>query len=164
MIDVEKQIKLVSDFQIECVFIGGFAAFIQGTSTLTRDLDICYARDDANLARIVKALRSVSASLRGAPKDLPFVLDVQTLKNGLNFTFETNIGDFDLFGEVQGVGDYAQCLLESDEAEILGAQYRILSLEKIITAKQAAGRPKDLLALPELKAILELRKKGKKSS
>ena len=163
MIDVEKQIKLVSDFQIECVFIGGFAAFIQGASTLTRDLDICYARDDANLARIVKALRSVSASLRGAPKDLQFVLEVQTLKNGLNFTFETNIGDFDIFGEVQGVGDYAQCLWESDEAEILGAQYRILSLEKIIAAKQAAGRPKDLLALPELKAILELRKQGKKS-
>ena len=77
--------------------------------------------------------------------------------------FETNIGDFDLFGEVQGVGDYTQCLSESDGAEILGAQYRILSLEKIITAKQAAGQPKDLLALPELKAILELRKTGKKS-
>ena len=161
MTDVEKQIRLVNDFHIEAVLIGGFAAFIQGASNLTRDLDICYSRDDANLVRIVEALRSVAAALRGAPRELPFVLDERTLKRGLNFTFETNIGDFDLFGEVQGVGGYAECLRNSDEASILGARYHILSLEKIITAKEAAGRPKDLLALPELKAILELRKKGK---
>jgi hypothetical protein len=163
MTDVEQQVKLIHDFQIEAVLIGGFAAFLHGASTLTRDLDICYARDDANLVRIVRALRSIDASLRGAPKELPFVLDEQTLKRGLNFTFETNIGAFDLFGEVPGVGNYPECLQNSDEAEILGSHYRILSLEKIIAAKETAGRPKDLLALPELKAILELRRRKNSS-
>jgi len=33
--------------------------------------------------------------------------------------------------------------------------FPIIKLEKLILAKRAAGRPKDLLAIPELEAILE---------
>jgi len=164
MSDVAQQVRLLNDFSVQCVLIGGFAAFLQGASTLTRDLDICYSREDENLVRVVEALRSVNAALRGAPKEIKFVLDAQTLKRGLNFTFVTDIGDFDLFGEVPGVGDYSECLRYSDEAEIIGGNYRVLSLEKIISAKEAAGRPKDLLALPELRAILETRRRNKRTT
>ncbi len=77
MTDIEKQIRLVSEFQIQCVFVGGLAALIHGASIRTHDLDVC-ARDKANLIKIVEGLRSVNASLRGAPKDLPFILDEET--------------------------------------------------------------------------------------
>jgi hypothetical protein len=33
----------------------------------------------------------------------------------------------------------------------------VLSLEGLILAKRASGRPKDLIALPELEALLEAR-------
>lgn len=155
MTGVEKQIRLVSEFQIQCVFVGGLAALIHGASIRTHDLDVCYSRDQANLIKIVEALRSVNALLRGAPKDLPFILDEETLARGLNFTFETNIGHFDLFGEVQGVGDFAECFSNSDEVEIFGARHHVLSLDKLIAAKRSAGRPKDLLVLPELETLLK---------
>ena len=35
MTDVEKQIRLVSEFQIQCVFVGGLAALIHGAATGT---------------------------------------------------------------------------------------------------------------------------------
>ncbi len=158
MNDFERQIKLVSEFQIECVLVGGVAATVQGSSIPTQDLDICYSRDNANLRKVIRALRAVNATLRGAPKDLPFMLDEETLRRGLNFTFDTDAGKLDLLGEVQGVGGYKDCLEHGDEAEIFGSRHRVLSLEKLIAAKRAAGRPKDLLALVELEAILEHRR------
>jgi len=157
MKDVEKQIRLVSEFKVECVLVGGVAATAHGSSIPTQDLDICYSRDEANLTRIVAALRSVHATLRGAPKEIPFILDEETLRRGLNFTFETQVGNLDLLGEVRGVGLYTDCLKNADEVEIFGYRQLVLSLEKLIDSKRAAGRPKDLIALAELEAILEYR-------
>ena len=158
MKDVEKQIRLVGEFQIDCVLVGGVAATVHGSSIPTQDLDICYLRDPGNLTKVVKALRSVNATLRGAPKNIPFILDEETLRRGLNFTFDTDAGKLDLLGEVRGVGMYSDCLLNADEAEIFGYNCRVLSLDKLIDAKRAAGRPKDLIALSELEAIREYKR------
>jgi len=157
MKNVEKQIRLIGEFQIECVLIGGVAATVHGSSIPTQDLDVCYLRERPNLTKIVHALRSVNATLRGAPKDLPFILDEETLRHGLNFTFDTDAGNLDLLGEVRGVGMYSECLDNADEAEVFGYRLRVLSLDKLMASKQAAGRPKDLLALAELEAIKELK-------
>jgi len=162
MTDVEQQIRLVSDFQIQCVFVGGLAALIHGASIRTRDLDVCYSRHKPNLTKIVAGLRSVNALLRGAPEGIPFILDEETLARGLNFTFETEIGDFDLFGEIQGVGGFDECFRNSDEIEVFGARHRVLSLEKLIAAKRSAGRPKDLLVLPELEALRKYQQKAER--
>jgi len=160
MKNVEQQIRLIGDFQIECVLIGGVAATVHGSSIPTQDLDVCYLRDRPNLTKIVHALRSVNATLRGAPKNLPFILDEETLRHGLNFTFDTDAGNLDLLGEVRGVGIYSDCLKHADEAEIFGYRLRVLSLDKLMASKQAAGRPKDLIALVELEVIKELKARG----
>jgi len=161
MKDVEKQIRLVGDFEIECVLIDGVAATVHGSAIPTQDLDICYSRDRQNLNRIVAALKSVNATLRGAPKGIPFILDEESLKHGLNFTFDTDAGYLDLLGEVRGVGLYADCLEAADEVEIFDHLFRVLSLTKLIEAKRAAARPKDLIAVAELEAILEHQKRKK---
>jgi len=84
---------------------------------------------------------------------------------GLNFTFDTAIGKIDILGEVQGVGDYDECLEGADELELFGYPCRVISLKKLITAKRSAARAKDPAALPELEAILEhqLQSGGEKS-
>lgn len=163
MPEIAQGLKLFADFKVNCVVVGGVAAGARGSSQATFDVDVCYARDQANLIRLANALRSVNATLRGAPKDIPFILDEETLKRGLNFTFDTDIGKIDILGEVQGVGQYDDCLADSDETELFGYRLRVLSLEKLIDAKRSAGRTKDLLVLPELEAILEHQKANKDS-
>lgn len=163
MPEIAQGLKLFADFKVNCVVVGGVAAGARGSSQATFDVDVCYARDQANLIRLANALRSVNATLRGAPKDIPFILDEETLKRGLNFTFDTDIGKIDILGEVQGVGRYDDCLAHSDETELFGYRLRVLSLEKLIDAKRSAGRTKDLLALPELEAILEYKRAIKDS-
>ena len=163
MDEIEKGLRLLAEYQVNCVVVGGVAAWANGSSQATFDVDVCYARDVANLTRLISALQSVNATLRGAPKDIPFILDEETLRPGLNFTFETDVGDIDLLGEVCGVGAYADCLENSDGVDIFGYPFRVISLGKLIDAKRAAGRMKDLMALPELEAILEYRKTAENS-
>lgn len=164
MAEIAQGLKLFADFKVNCVVVGGVAAGARGSSQATFDVDVCYGRDRENLVRLANALRSVNATLRGAPKDIPFILDEETLRRGLNFTFDTDIGKIDILGEVQGVGLYDDCLKHSDEAELFGCRLRVLSLEKLIDAKRAAGRTKDLLVLPELEAILEYQRASESSA
>jgi hypothetical protein len=71
----------------------------------------------------------------------------------LNFTFATDIGSLDLLGEVRGVGFYDDAAEDSLVYELFGYSFRVISLQKLISAKRAAGRPKDLIAISELEAL-----------
>ena len=152
---IEAPLRLLGEYKVNCVIVGGVAAAIHGSLLLTSDLDVCYARDSTNLQQLATALQSVHARLRNVPQGIPFILDAETLKRGLNFTFATDIGDIDLLGEVRGVGHYEDVLIESVTVELFGYTFAVIDIGKLILAKRAAGRPKDLIAVPELEAIQE---------
>jgi hypothetical protein len=46
-------------------------------------------------------------------------------------------------------------LAASEPVELFGLSFDVLTLEALIASKRAAGRPKDLLVLPELEALRE---------
>jgi hypothetical protein len=154
----EDIIKGLVAARIRFVLIGGLAASAQGSSYVTQDLDICYERTRENISKIVIYLRSVHAKLRGTPGDVPFILDDRTFSFGMNFTFQTDLGDLDLLGEMSGVGGYQEAVKLSDALDLYGLRVDVLSVEGLIRAKRATGRPKDLAHLKELEAIRELKK------
>lgn len=90
----------LTNADVRFVVIGGVALVLRGSVRLTVDLDICYARDGDNLQRLADALAPHHPRLRGAPPELPFLWDAQTLRSGLNFTLKTDLGDLDVLGEV----------------------------------------------------------------
>lgn len=140
---------------VQFILVGGVAGVIHGAARLTYDVDIIYARLKVNYAKIVSVLEAYSPRLRDAPEGLPFHLDVPTLRNGLNFTLTTGLGDIDLLGEVSGGGTYESLLPHSVEVEAFGVVFRCVDLPKLIELKRAAGRPKDFEAIKELEAILK---------
>ena len=75
MAEIAQGLKLFSDFKVDCVIVGGVAAGARSSSQVTYDVDVCYSPTADNLKRVSAALRSVNATLRGAPKDLHFLLD-----------------------------------------------------------------------------------------
>jgi predicted nucleotidyltransferase len=163
VLKVEDLLKELNRLGVEFVIIGGMAAVAHGSAYLTMDLDLCYSRTRENLEKLAEALASFQPSLRGAPPDLPFRLDAATLRSGMNFTLSTNFGDLDILGELSGLGGYAEALLFSEEIELYGMRCRVLTLEGLIKTKKATGRPKDLMILPELEALLEIRKSQNKT-
>lgn len=153
--DFAAMLKVLTEHQVEFVVVGGVAANLFGSPRLTYDLDIVYNRANPNLLRLTKALENLHPYLRGAPRGLPFKLDLQTLKNGLNFTLTTDVGPLDLLAEIPGAHSYDDLLVDSFEIDEQGLKFRCVTLKRLIKLKAAAGRPKDFEAMAELKAILE---------
>lgn len=148
-------IKLLTSHGVDFIVVGGVAANLFGSARLTYDLDIVYSREDENLRKIVNAFQNTNPYLRGAPPGLPFKLDFRTLKNGLNFTLTTDLGPIDLLGEIPGTRSYEELLNDSVEINESDLRFRCVTLGRLIQLKNAAGRPKDLESLAELRAILE---------
>jgi len=155
--DLERLIDALAAEQVDFVIIGGVALVLHGSPRITQDLDICYGRTPENLERLAAVLRPYHPTLRGAPRDLPFELDARSLASGLNFTLESELGDFDLIGEVSGVGGYQQVAADAVPMQVYGHSVRVMSLAALERAKRAAGRLKDLADLAE---IAELRRRG----
>ena len=138
---------------VRFVVVGGVAATVHGSARLTQDLDVVYARDEANLSRLVEALSPLQPYLRGAPEGLPFTWDVETLAAGLNFTLTTTLGDLDLLGEIAGGGGYRKLVDDAIVVQLDEFDFLCLALQRLIDVKRAAGRPKDLEAIAELEII-----------
>ena len=155
MIELEKAITALVDNNVDFVIIGGVAATLHSSAYITRDFDLCYSRTNENLKKIVIALGQFDPRPRGFPEGLPYIFDESTIRNGTNFTFETSIGDIDILGEVEGVGNYNDALAHSDIFNIYGRHVNVLNLDALIASKAAANRPKDHLVLPELLALKE---------
>ncbi len=148
-------LQALTEGGVEYIIIGGAAATAHGASQLTLDLDIVYRRDSENANRLAAALAPYEPYLRGMPPGLPFHLEGQTIRNGLNFTLTTTLGEIDLLGEITAGGGYEDLLAYSVVLDVFGVRCHCLGLDRLIFVKRAVGRPKDLEALAELEAMLE---------
>lgn len=149
----EAVIRLLGRHDVRWILVGGLAAITHGAPLVTQDVDVCYARDDENLAHLAAALVEVQAELRGADPGLPFRVDARTLRAGDAFTFTTDVGWLDLLGTPSGTSGYEDLARTADVFDLFGQRVLVASVEDLIRMKRAAGRPKDLLALEELGAL-----------
>jgi hypothetical protein len=146
-------LRTLLDHEVRFVLIGGYAGALRGSPVITGDVDVCYARDDQNLARLAEALRSLDARLRAAPPDVPFQLDPRTLRAGDHFTFSTSAGPLDILGTPSGTKGFADLDGGATDEVVDGLTIRVASIEDLIRMKRAAGRTKDRIALEWLSAV-----------
>jgi hypothetical protein len=146
-------LRTLLDHDVRFVLIGGYAGALRGSPAITGDLDLCYARDDVNLLRLAEALRALDARLRGAPPDVPFLLDAETLRAGDHFTFTTSAGALDCLGTPSGTSGFDDLDTRATDEVIDEITIRVAALDDLIRMKRAAGRPKDLIQLEWLSAL-----------
>jgi len=140
--------------EVQFVLIGGLAAVKHGTSYLTYDVDICVPLDNENFKRIERALQGVNPRFRQR-KDIPFELTDDRLSGLKNLYLATDLGPLDCLGEVIAVGDYEAALAQSEPASFPFGECRVLKIDSLIRAKEAIGRPQDILVVAQLRAIQE---------
>jgi len=156
--DPQRMLEVLARHHVQCVVIGGYAAVLAGIDIVTRDIDITPATDPANLQRLTDALQELHAAIRARPGEPPVPLpaDPHLLARAEIWNLATDAGELDITTRPDGTNGYddlkhgAYRLPLSDGLEIA-----IASLPDIIRSKTAAGRAKDLAALPQLRAALE---------
>ena len=69
---------------VRYVLIGGMAMVAHGSAYVTVDLDVCYSREQENLAALGAALVPFHPRLRTAAGPIPFLWEARTLLPGLD--------------------------------------------------------------------------------
>jgi hypothetical protein len=163
-LDLAKILDCLIQHGVDFVIVGGIAGVAHGSAYPTYDLDIAYARDDANLQRLAAVLRELEVTLTHAPEDLPFQVGATTLRNGANFTFDTRFGRFDILGHVAGLKSYGDLRGDSVEVEIEGRRVHVASIDHLIAMKRAANRTKDQLMLEEYIVLADEQRRSDESA
>jgi hypothetical protein len=138
--------------EVEYVIVGGMAAVFHGVPLVTRDVNICLPLTEQNLRCLERALSDLNPVHRETPQRLPFNVAIDHPRRE-NLYLSTDWGVLDCLGEVRGLGDFEVVARRSQIIELPIGACRILTLEALIEAKAAMGRPQDQLALLHLKTI-----------
>jgi Nucleotidyl transferase of unknown function (DUF2204) len=85
---IESILTRLAQAGVDFVVIGGVAGLAHGSARVTFDVDICYKRTPENIRRFCDTPAPLHPRLRGAPEGLPFCLDPETVKAGLNSLLE----------------------------------------------------------------------------
>lgn len=158
--DFQTLIDALVDAEVRFVIIGGLALVAQGSAHITQDIDIAYTRDAENLQALTSALAPFHPTLRGAPPGLPFKFDARTLRNGANFTFQTDVGRIDVLAHVPGIASFDKLWDCANVKNLYGHTVRVASLDALTAMKKAAGRTQDLRHLAEIEALKKLKQDG----
>jgi hypothetical protein len=141
--------RVLRDFEVEYVLIGGVAAILQGSPLPTYDIDITPASRARNLDRLLAALAELDAAalteIDSAQQALTELTDV---------SFYTPFGHIDVHHHPAGFSGYGE-LRRGSRAIQLEPNLTVHAspLRDIIRSRLAAG---DDRQLPALEAALEL--------
>jgi hypothetical protein len=143
---------------VDFVLVGGLAAVTHGSSLATADIDVAPDRRIENLERLAEALRSLNARIRvpDDPDGVPFPVDATFLAaQPMLLNLVTDAGDVDLTFTPSGFpGGYDELLPNAVHVHLVEAgETAVAALDDVIRSKEAAGRDKDLAALPYLREL-----------
>jgi predicted nucleotidyltransferase len=153
MQDFQGLLERLTDGGLEFVVVGGYAAMTHGSSLVTRDLDVCAVLTTDNVEKIRQLLADWNPKHRMTPQRLSFLDHPAAGMPVQNLYLQTDHGVIDILSSILGIGDFARLAARAEKLEVDGRTYRFIGLEDLITAKEAVGREKDLLAAKELRAI-----------
>lgn len=142
--------------------IGGVAAAIWGSPRNTEDLDICPSERSENLERLADSLNELDARFRppGLEKGFPPPArwDEKSFGSFTSLSLVTKHGWLDVWFRPDGTRGYRDLIQHAAEAEFGGVRVQVADLDDVIRSKAAAGRDRDLQAIPHLRELQQRRK------
>jgi hypothetical protein len=153
-------LRRLAQAEVEFVLVGMTAGVVQGAPATTFDVDVVHRRSPENVARLLAVLRELGAVYRHDTRGLG-PSESHLLSPGHQL-LRTSLGDLDCLGAIDQGRGYEELLPETVVMNVGGGlSIRVLTLEALVEAKERSRRPKDLAALPVLRAALdEARRRG----
>jgi predicted nucleotidyltransferase len=154
-LDIRGILAELTSESVEFLVIGGVAVGFHGYIRATKDIDIVPAPDPSNLKRLARLLQKLDAEIEGAEEfadeELPDPLDPEALGLGGNWVLRTRLGRFDIMQWIDEDPLWEKLAPSAIDADIDGLPIRIVSYEDLVTLKEIAGRPEDLIDLQRLR-------------
>ena len=135
-------LRVFDQHQVRFLVAGGFAVMLYTEPYATKDLDVWVEPVDENAVRVFKALAEFGAPLANATVD-DFVNPAHIYQIGAGYV------RIDVLMNVAGL-TFDEAWKRRNTVDFEGRPVPFLSREDLITAKRAAGRPRDLLQLKRL--------------
>ena len=149
-LDIQGIFEALDRGDVEFLVIGGVAVGFHGFVRGTKDVDIVPNPELENLERLAAMLATLDAQIEGAEEfkgeELP-----EALALGGNWVLRTRLGRFDI---MQWIGDdplWEKLSPTAIEAEIGGLPVKFASYDNLVSLKEQAGRPQDLIDLQRLR-------------
>jgi hypothetical protein len=145
--------------EVDFIVVDMTAGILHGAPVTTVDVDVVHRRTPENVARLLAALEALDAVYRHDARQ--FKPTASHLSGPGHQLLATRLGDLDCLGTIDEDRAYEDLLEPSEEMSLAsGRTIRVLSLVALIDAKERSGRPKDLAALPVLRATLDERRRS----
>lgn len=164
-LDVELILAALDRHGVRMILIGGAAAMLHGSPSLTFDLDLVPADDSDNLNRLGRALLDLHAmplpdvahELPGSDADVgDFGYVAEALRRRPTWHLTSDGGLIDLvFRPAAYEGGYDSLRAGAVSYRVFGYLITVAALDQIITSKRAADRPKDHATLPVLEQLAD---------
>ena len=154
-------LTVLARHNVACVLIGNYAGLLHGVDLATDDVDITPDSSAENFERLATALAELGAAIR-VPREPPVPLptDGRLLATAQIWNLTTRFGNLDITTRPSGTEGYEDLQHNADPRPVAtGLHINVASLADIIRSKTAAGRAKDLAALPQLRAALDRQRK-----
>lgn len=152
---LNRLIERLAGANVDFVIVGGFAGMLHGSTLVTRDLDVCVVLSSENVERLRETFRDLHPKHRLTTQKFSFLDNPEPGVALKNLYLETDLGPVDFLGEIKGIGSFERVRDASVEIDLFGHRCRVISIGGLIQAKEALGREKDMLAVKELRAIVE---------
>ena len=149
----DELLRRLAEAEARFVVIGGLALGARGVVRGTKDVDIVVDLDPDNLKRIAEVAVAAGGHVQRGEALLGTPVSIAAeLTSGEQMAIETDLGRLDVVQGLEGVPSYKELRAGATEAEVLGVEVAVCSLEDLREMKRAAGRPRDLVDLEDLEA------------
>ncbi|HEY5815431.1 MAG TPA: nucleotidyltransferase [Solirubrobacterales bacterium] len=137
----------------EFVVIGGLALGARGVVRATKDIDIVVSPDVENLKVVAEVAVAAGGHVQRGEALLGTPLSIAAeLAGGEQMAIDTELGRLDIVQGLDGVPSFAELRSRASDAEVLGVNVAVCSVEDLRAMKRAAGRGQDLVDLENLDA------------
>jgi len=154
--DVQEFLKLLADYKVKYLIVGGEAVIYHGYARLTGDVDFFFESSRQNARKLYVALKEFWAG------EIPGIRAFEELMEiGLILQFGVPPNRIDLINQITGVtfpGAWENKTIDSIESAGEEIPIYFIGLEELIKNKKAIGRPKDMEDLKYLRGVKKLRK------
>ncbi len=143
----------LDSYKVDYVLVGGLAAAVYGSPMNTSDVDVACNMCASNQIRLFEAVEDIRPLHRMAKPPRPFTHFEAQAGTFKYLYLHTDLGTLDCLGEVKGLGNYDAVARDSVIIPVDKGNIKIITLNALIRAKVAMGRPQDRQNVEFLTAI-----------